>query len=181
LVWRSPLAVARSLRARQSFTLSHGLALWHTYIRGALAALAGSSVIVVRFEDLVGSPAAPIESVAQWLDSRGGLNHSPSARELELAANAVSGSHVSQGDDGELPDGFGAMVDTLKSLHGPHESLPVVTLPGLAQWESDAIAQRHDHEVIYAKYLRYVKLRDRIPMLGALARRRADRPGDTSR
>ena len=70
-VWRSPLSVARSLRARQRFTLSHGLALWHAYIRGALAALAGTEVMVVRFEDLVASPQAPIESVARWLDSRG--------------------------------------------------------------------------------------------------------------
>ncbi len=38
-----------------------------------------------------------------------------------------------------------------------------------------AILQRHDHEDIYAKYLRYVKFRDRIPLLGALSRRRAAR------
>ena len=67
------------------------------------------------------APEAPIESVARWLDSLGGLPRSPSEQDLELAAQAVSGRHVSQGDDGELPDGFGAMVETLQSLTGPHD------------------------------------------------------------
>jgi hypothetical protein len=180
-VWRSPLAVARSLRARQSFTLSHGLALWDAYIRAALGALAGTEVFVVRFEDLLENPEAPIASVARWLDSLGGLPRSPSERDLELAAKAVSGRHVSHRDEGELPDGFGAVVETLQSLSGPHDGLPTVALPGPPLWAADAILQRHDHEVIYAKYLRYVKLRDRIPMLGALSRRRADRSRGTPR
>ena len=41
LVWRHPVAVARSLRSRQGFTVSLGLALWERYNRAALAALAG--------------------------------------------------------------------------------------------------------------------------------------------
>ena len=59
-LWRAPLAVARSLRSRQGFPVSLGLALWERYTRDALAALAGHAVYVMRYEELLADPTASI-------------------------------------------------------------------------------------------------------------------------
>ena len=47
LVWRAPLAVARSLRRRDGTPLPYGVALWERYNRSAIANLAGTDVYVL--------------------------------------------------------------------------------------------------------------------------------------
>ena len=70
-LWRAPLAVARSLRSRQGFTVSLGLALWERYNRAALAGLAGGAVYVMRYEALLDDPLASVTSLARWLAAGG--------------------------------------------------------------------------------------------------------------
>ena len=54
LVLRDPMAIARSLRARNGFALPFGLALWERYLRSAVKSLEGMHVHVTSFADIAG-------------------------------------------------------------------------------------------------------------------------------
>ncbi len=69
LVWRSPIAVARSLQRRDATPLPEGLALWERYNRGALSGLAGVDTYVVDYEAVVTDPRTTIDGLVTWLAS----------------------------------------------------------------------------------------------------------------
>ena len=102
LVWRRPLAVARSLCRRDGLTLTHGLALWDWYNRAAMAALAGHDVLVVRYDELVEDPKDVVVEIAEWLD---GLAISPpgGSWDVDAAAAVVSPDLDHEGAEGDVP------------------------------------------------------------------------------
>ena len=55
-IWRSPLAVAQSLQARDRTHLADGVALWERYNRSGLAGLTGVNTFVTRYESIVEDP-----------------------------------------------------------------------------------------------------------------------------
>lgn len=67
VVHRDPLAVAKSLRVRNGFSIFHGLALWEVYMRAALAASEGRPRIVMSYDSLVAAPAAEAETLVTRL------------------------------------------------------------------------------------------------------------------
>jgi sulfotransferase family protein len=71
LVYRDPLAVARSLAARDGFALERGMALWERYNREALAASEGMPRVIVAQRDLVANPRAIMERVVAALAAAG--------------------------------------------------------------------------------------------------------------
>jgi hypothetical protein len=70
-IHRFPLAVARSLQARDGFSLALGIALWEHYNLAALAASGGRRRLEVAYEDLVASPAATVRGLAGRLADLG--------------------------------------------------------------------------------------------------------------
>ncbi len=180
-VWREPLAVARSLQARQSFTISHGLALWERYTRASLGALAGHDVFVVRYEDLLEDPAVLLRSVAGWLHDAGGLPQAPTDDAISAAISSVAVPLARQRHDGEIPDVLRVAVAELSTMGGAHDVLRSVELPAAPSWMGDAIRQRRHYETLYARYLRYAKWRRKIPFVGASPRRarKLGTPDDT--
>ena len=44
------------------------------------------------------------------------------------------------------------------------------SLPAAASWMADAMGQRRAYEALYARYMRYVRWRRRIPIVGRAAR-----------
>ena len=60
LVWRPPLAVARSLRRRDGSPIPYGVALWERYNRSAIANLAGTDVYVLSYDDMVEDPGVSL-------------------------------------------------------------------------------------------------------------------------
>jgi hypothetical protein len=171
LLWRAPLAVAQSLRSRQGFALSLGLALWERYTRDALAALAGHAVYVMRYEELLADPAASMTAVARWLDAAlpAAIDTDPAA--MARAASSVSGPLARHEGAGDLPDVVRDAVGTLIELTGAHDRMPVTTAAPVPAWMADVIAQRHDYEDLYARYMRYVKWKRRIPFMAMLGDR----------
>jgi len=167
-VWRSPLAVARSLGSRQGFTVSHGLALWERYNRAALAALAGHEVFVVRYEEMLDDPITTLAALAGWLDLRGGAPEVATDEKIAAAVSSVSRRLSTHEGDGALPDVVRHAVDFLTTLGGVNDHLPPVELPAAPPWMADAFRQRRDYEHLYARYLRYVKWRRKIPILGSI-------------
>ena len=55
---RNPVEIAKSLRTRNNFAISQGLALWEFYTRRALAASAAFPRVFISYENLVSDPAA---------------------------------------------------------------------------------------------------------------------------
>ncbi len=102
LVWRSPLAVARSLCRRVGLTLTHGLALWDWHNRAALAALAGHEVLVVGYDERVSNPHAVVAEIAVWLDKLA-ISPSDGRWNVDAAAVVVSPDLDHKLSEGELP------------------------------------------------------------------------------
>jgi hypothetical protein len=71
LIYRHPLAVARSLQRGMGWDLARGVAIWERHQRSALRALNGQAVALVSYDDLVSDPVALAASVAQWLRAQG--------------------------------------------------------------------------------------------------------------
>ncbi len=72
LVFRDPLEVADSLRARDRLPVQLGLALWETYNIRMLQARAGQPVTVVRYADLLADPDVTVGLMAEGLDCQAG-------------------------------------------------------------------------------------------------------------
>jgi hypothetical protein len=179
-LWRSPHAVARSLRARQGFPLSLGLALWERYTRHALAAMAGHGGYVLRYEELLAHPGATLSPLAHWLGTAGGMTLEVDDQSVSAAAQAVTGDLARQDGDGDdaLPGVIANAVETLTALAGAHERVAEVTLVEAPSWMADVIAQRRDYEELYARYMRYVRLRRKIPFLRGSRRAAPRAPSD---
>ncbi|HEY5024083.1 MAG TPA: hypothetical protein VII76_03835 [Acidimicrobiales bacterium] len=165
LLWRQPLAVARSLRARQGFPPSLGLALWERYTRAALTGLSGHPGYVMSYEELLADPGAALGPLARWLHGPGRVPLAVDDDMVSAAASSVTGGSAGHGD-GELPEVIISAVETLQALSGPHDALPAHSGVDPPSWMADVIAQRHEYEELYARYMRYVRLRRKIPFLG---------------
>lgn len=71
LVLRDPMAIARSLRARNQLAIPFGLALWERYLRSAVSAMEGMAVHVTTFSGVAagGQPVVDlVEFAAKSLD-----------------------------------------------------------------------------------------------------------------
>jgi hypothetical protein len=170
-LWRAPLAVARSLRARQGFTVSLGLALWERYTRHALAGLAGRPAYVMRYETLVTEPASSLGAVGDWLRTTAAVPVAADREAIAAAASSVSGSLAHSTGDGELPEVLDRAVATLSALDGAHDALAGAPGADAPSWMADVIDERRHYEDLYARYMRYVRWRRRIPLLGRAVRR----------
>ena len=82
-IYRNPLEVARSLRARNDMPLAAGLALWEAYNVAALAAADGLPRLFVAYHDLMQRPVEVAETLCGRLRDYGGYPlRQPSANEL---------------------------------------------------------------------------------------------------
>jgi len=66
-VYRSPMAVAASLRERHGFPLEYGLALWEFYNRGLLRAFPRDGLVPVSYEAFAGDPGESWRKMAKAL------------------------------------------------------------------------------------------------------------------
>ena len=169
-VWRAPLAVAHSLRARQGFTVSLGLALWERYARHALHVLAGEACVVMRYEHLVNDPVGQVAGVAEWLANRGVMD-ARTTEDIGAGAATVSTTLVRQDSNAVVPDELTTAVAALEAATGTHDALAEQQWEAPAQWMDDAIEGQRAYEGLYARYMRYVRWRRRIPLIGRAARR----------
>ena len=193
-VWRSPMAVARSLQRRDGFALSHGIALWDRNNRQAIANLAGLEVLVVSYEEVLADPMAAFSDVATWID---GSRHGPRRQywDLDAAAANISGDLWHEKGEGDLQEDQQELVRVLTSLGGSHRQFIPPPLDSEPQWVIDQIAQRGEldrayvsldaavkatdhfakaYEEIHVEYLRL--LDDRKVLLDELDKARADPP-----
>lgn len=70
-VYRSPLAVARSLQRRNGFPLSLGISLWEHYNRLALSAIEGERAICLSYEMIAQTGGSALQDLLEELGDRG--------------------------------------------------------------------------------------------------------------
>jgi hypothetical protein len=128
LVWRDPLAVARSLHRRDGFPLPYGVALWERYNRATIADLAETDVYVLDYDSLVEGPDVAVSGLTEWLSSMDHFREMPAwNRERAtsvISANMRHGSSGSNEDDHILLEEHRRLVEYLSELGGVHRGLP---------------------------------------------------------
>lgn len=79
LIHREPLPVARSLAARDGFSLVYGIALWERYTREMLASTHGVPRVLISHRELMADPAATLHRLHDHL-----VRHSPELARLHV-------------------------------------------------------------------------------------------------
>ncbi len=129
LVWRPPLAVARSLRRRDDTPLPYGVALWERYNRAAIANLAGTDVYVLEYDALIENPADSLHGLTSWLGSIGTFDRMASWDD-ESALSVVTANlrhesvQAAEGEDHVVLNEQRLLVDHLTRVAGPQKDLP---------------------------------------------------------
>jgi hypothetical protein len=133
LVWRSPLAVARSLWRRDGLPIPYGVALWERYNRSALANLTATDVFVLDYDRMIEDPAGSLAGLIAWIRSTGTFEGvALQDRDRALAEISSGLRHESAGGTAEtriLLDEQRHLIDYLAASSGGHGSLPPLTGP----------------------------------------------------
>jgi len=150
-IWRSPLSVAHSLRARDALHLADGVALWERYNRSGLAGLVGVDTFVTRYESILEDPLGKLGELAAWLgDLPQFAAHAP-RWDVDNAAASISPQLRRQqapGDSELLLDEHRRLVEHLESLDGPHRPLNSAP-PGVeSPWTTAVLGDRHQLAVL---------------------------------
>lgn len=142
-IWRSPAAVAGSLRARDGIPSEVGVALWEWYNRQALTGLGGLPVYALRNETLVDDPLGTCTALADWLSGLGITPSGATGWDVGAAAAVVAPQldHHRDVAGADLLPGQVALVDQLVELEGAHAALD--SDPGrLSPWSDALLAER---------------------------------------
>ena len=144
-IWRSPLPVAHSLRARDRTHLADGVALWERYNRSGLAGLVGVDTFVTRYESIVEDPVGRLGDLAGWL--AGLPQFAAAAPHWDLAAAAASispGLLRQQATDTDLllPEQQ-RLIEQLEQLEGPHRPLSSAPSGAESPWTTALLGDRH--------------------------------------
>jgi len=168
-IWRSPLAVARSLQARDGLHLADGVGLWERYNRSGLAGLAGVDTFVTQYESIVEDPSGVLGKLATWLGGLPQFAPYSSTWDVDRAVSSISPQLRRQTDSGDsellLPEQV-RMVEHLESLSGPHHPL-AASAPGReSPWTTAVLGDRHQ---LAALSLQRDALREKVHQQGYTA------------
>ena len=150
-IWRSPLAVARSLGARNGVDLADGVALWERYNRCGLAALLGTDTFVTKYEAVVEDPVGMLSSIANWLaDLPQFAPHAPGWN-VDGMVKSISPALNHQADSEDSDPLLGPQLELqrhLEVLAGPHRAF-TSTLPGTeSPWTTSVLQHRRRAAVL---------------------------------
>jgi hypothetical protein len=144
-IWRSPLPVAHSLRARDRTHLADGVALWERYNRSGLAGLVGVDTFVTRYESIVEDPQGRLGELADWLGSLPQFATYAPHWDLEAAVASISpGLRRQQATDSDLLlDEQRQLIAQLNELQGPHRPLTSAPAGVESPWTTALLGDRH--------------------------------------
>lgn len=145
LVWRSPLAVARSLQRRDGMHLADGIALWERYNRSAITNLVGLDTFVCSYESVLRDPTEAMSTVAEWLSALPQFSDESRRWDRRGSGAAIVESASQRSDD----DGSDLLLAQhhelglcLSRLEGGHMSLEPTSLPRESGWTAALLAAR---------------------------------------
>jgi hypothetical protein len=169
LVWREPLAVARSLHRRDGIPLADGLALWEHYNRSAALGLQGIDTYVLDYASVVDDPRGALGRMCDWLSGFERFDPWAATWDADAAVQAIDEGlrHQTAGedpDDGALPIDHRVVSDWLKSQGGGH--VPLETLPAgpMTVWPEAVLAGRREQSA-WSRKVRLAEIRREIDTL----------------
>ena len=134
---RNPLAVARSLAARNGSSMRFGLELWKEYHQALLHSLPAGPYLVAHYDSLVTDPVSELGRIADFI----GL-------EVSLQTIVASSAGVRRQARSELPDSYPALKRTgdveLLKLYDHFRALAGPVYQTLAECESHPPASTPD-------------------------------------
>jgi len=157
LVLRDPMAVARSLQARDDIPTMLGLALWDRYLRSAAAGLEGMPTLVVEYDAMLADAVKAVESMSNFLEQLG-VRIGPGTR--DGAAQQLAPQLRHHDTD---PSEFDALAEDLREVSailsdraGPHSAWQPPTLPPAPPWVDEVLQLQHNfsaanHELHWVK------------------------------
>jgi len=147
---RHPLNVARSLRERDKFDISFGVALWERYNRLIVQHLVGLPVLVSTYDELVDDPVTWSRRTRERLVDLGirlGDTLDPTALQAFIRPGLRHGGHV----DPRAEDRFSRSVALFRVLEerlGPHSSFACLELEKEHPWvEAELVSLGHHQPV----------------------------------
>ncbi len=150
LVWRSPMAVALSLKKRDSLPLPDGLALWERYNRRAVSDLRGVDTYVLDYESVVGDGDRAIGALTGWLGSLEQFEGDVGRWDAAAASQAIVGGLVHHAG-GASPDADGvilheqrALVEYLTEAGGGHRPFLPAPLGPESPWTTSLLRLRQE-------------------------------------
>lgn len=165
LVHRPPWEIARSLRARDDFTLSLGIALWERYTRQLLTNITGLRVAVVGFPSLLEEPVA---SMRRLRDDLAELGVPVGPLDEDAVAEFLSPSVPSAATEPEkelLSPRQEALRERVRSLDHRYGAFQV-ELPPPTAWGEAILEERRRHLLELRRHRderqRLVEDRDRL-------------------
>ncbi len=148
-VWRSPIAVARSLLERDGMPLPDGLALWERYNRSAVDALDGVDTFVLDYESVVEDTKASLGDLLSWLGSLDQFADSSVHWDLDAVTASIAGELAHHASEGRVDSPTGCLPEQreltgfLAASRGGHcpfvPRLPCEESP----WTSSILRLRH--------------------------------------
>ncbi len=158
-VLRDPLAVARSLHARDELPMSLGLALWDRYVRSASLGLRGLPTLVLEYDQMLSDPIATTSTIVKFLNTVD-IDVSPEAQ--ELASRRLDPGlrhHQLQEDEySDLATVQHQVFERLVSRVGIHGAWTPESLPEPPLWVEDCLALFRRYEL--AEFETWLRLRE---------------------
>lgn len=155
LVHRDPLAIARSLDARQGLSTAMALAVWERYLRSALANVRGLPVLLTPYRELVDSPESWADDAAAFLSDNGAAADAAAGRErLREFVRGGPATGAATRTPGEYAPSIEPsapqreLLAAIESLAGRHDTFPAVQLPAETDWTEPMLAERRRAEVM---------------------------------
>jgi hypothetical protein len=145
LVWRSPLAVARSLQKRDGMHLADGIALWERYNRAALENLIGLDTFVCSYEAVARDSTSAMNTIADWVSALPQLSGMANQWHRKQSAESIVEVESSKEQDAGselLLAQHHDLTDRLSSLEGGHLPLPSSSLGRESEWTTALLAAR---------------------------------------
>ena len=144
-IWRSPLPVAQSLRARDRTHLADGVALWERYNRSGLAGLIGIDTFVTRYESIIEDPEGRLGDLATWLGSLPQFAAYAPHWDVAAAVASISPGLLRQRatDADLLLDEQRRLIEQLEQLEGPHRPLNSAPSGAESPWTTALLGDRH--------------------------------------
>ena len=145
-IWRSPLAVARSLQKRDGLHLADGIALWERYNRAALGNLMGVDTFVCSYEAVSRDPGAVMNTIADWLSGLPQLSDEADRWHRGQSADSIVRVDSAQEQDAGiellLPQHHDLALQ-LSLLEGGHLPLEGFSLASESDWTTALLAARN--------------------------------------
>jgi hypothetical protein len=144
-VYRSPLEVAGSIKARNGYVLTHCLALWERYVRAAAANLDGIPTLVVGFDRVLNDPAEWSRELVGFLGTVGVATDDASVdRALEALDSSLRHQRPSPLPGGGIHSSQRQILDALESAQGIHLPWSAPDLGDEPAWVEDVLAMRRE-------------------------------------